>query len=708
MAWTWRRGYDLGPIPCPPWTRALRTRVDASSTFYELPCRGATCGPPAANQNLPGPILRRAVPGNERPLPTRSRPLRTPRAAAQADALELRPRVPPPSSPSLGHLAACALGHAASPGTPAHTAEPGRLRSGREPPAERELPRTPMPAGRAQHAHLARVPPTHPLPFRSVYQHPSNFTFLSVAGQCGSGADLPDRQRSHEHAPVRTMELSDMRGDSAPCAFATHVAVRAWRAPLPTAASCTSPPSHLAVRRSRSPPVSFSALRVTPRAVVATRPHRIPDVPGVPDFAPSSPPHKRSQSRRTDEADAAEASAAVADKSSTSTTTSSASTLAAPKTLSPRSAPARLRRTKRRTLDHPSEVDAFAVFAREIRRYSLLSADEERSLAQSIQLVRSLNEAREALSQTLEREPTLSEWAHAVEMENEQLSEKLAAGAAAKETLVNANLRLVVHLARKTLRERTQKVSTGGDGAKISSAAMPKTSALARGRAELGACGGVPLLDLIQEGALSLIRAAELYDPERGFRFASYAWPVVLAGVRRAARTPPGSVVAVPERLVLAANKMRAFRARKMLETGSWPTRQQEEQQLPPKVSMSSLRSAEPHLRSALLLDRPVQEADELTVMDVLASDVEAPEEFVDRDMMQTKVCEAVNKHLSPRTAEIVAAKFGLNGSQPELQRTIASRHGISSARVTQLVADGLAKIRKLEPGLVEFLKSDP
>jgi RNA polymerase sigma factor (sigma-70 family) len=323
----------------------------------------------------------------------------------------------------------------------------------------------------------------------------------------------------------------------------------------------------------------------------------------------------------------------------------------------------------------PSEQNAgLSAFAREIRRYSLLSAEEERDLAAQIQTVQALSGARDALGEKLGREPTLVEWADGLDLNVDKLSKVLDAGAAAKETLVNANLRLVVHIAKRVHRSRKDT--------------------------------GMPLLDLIQEGALSLIRAAELYDPDRGYRFASYAWASVLSGVRRAANMPSGSVVSVPERLRLAVNKLRAFRAKTLQETGSMPSRE-EEASLVPKVSLELVRDAAPHLMSTLLLDAPIRETDQLTVMDMIESSGDRPEEVVQYYIMKTKIRDALSKHLSPRSADILSSKFGLAGDPPAKLKDIADKYGISAPRVRQIILDGLTKIRRLEPGLASFVRSE-
>jgi DNA-directed RNA polymerase sigma subunit (sigma70/sigma32) len=80
------------------------------------------------------------------------------------------------------------------------------------------------------------------------------------------------------------------------------------------------------------------------------------------------------------------------------------------------------------------------------------------------------------------------------------------------------------------------------------------------------------------------------------------------------------------------------------------------------------------------------------------------PEDVVDYSMIREQVSAALVDHLTPRTAEIVAAKFGLNGAPPVGTKAIAEVYGISAPRVHQVINDGLRRMRRLAPGLAGLL----
>ncbi|MDE5076888.1 MAG: sigma-70 family RNA polymerase sigma factor, partial [Trichodesmium sp. St2_bin6] len=131
--------------------------------------------------------------------------------------------------------------------------------------------------------------------------------------------------------------------------------------------------------------------------------------------------------------------------------------------------------------------DSIRLYLQEIGRIRLLRADEEIELARKIADLLELERIREKLIYHLDREPQVSEWANAVDMELPKFKRRLILGRRAKEKMVQSNLRLVVSIAKKYMNR------------------------------------GLSFQDLIQEGSLGLIRAAEKFDHEKGYKFSTYA-----------------------------------------------------------------------------------------------------------------------------------------------------------------------------------------
>ncbi|MEQ8964171.1 MAG: sigma-70 family RNA polymerase sigma factor, partial [Coleofasciculus sp. C2-GNP5-27] len=135
-----------------------------------------------------------------------------------------------------------------------------------------------------------------------------------------------------------------------------------------------------------------------------------------------------------------------------------------------------------------SSDDTVGAFFKEMARYPLLKPEEEIELATQVQFLVEMNEMTERLHQELGRKPTNAELAQALNLTERQFENRLYRGQISKRKMIRSNLRLVVSIAKRYLNR------------------------------------GVPFLDLIQEGALGLNRAAEKFDPAKGYKFSTYAY----------------------------------------------------------------------------------------------------------------------------------------------------------------------------------------
>lgn len=300
-------------------------------------------------------------------------------------------------------------------------------------------------------------------------------------------------------------------------------------------------------------------------------------------------------------------------------------------------------------------ADDLTAYLREIARRPLLSAVEERRVAEAIILGEA---ARSRLSEL--PAPTAAE--------RDRLESQVASGQAARQKLIESNLRLVVSVARQYRRP------------------------------------GLALLDLVQEGNLALMRAVDKFDPSRGFRFSTYAiWWLKQAMIR--AVSDDGRLVRLPPHVaeqVHRVNRVSCSLYQKM-EREPTPSDLARATELPrPKVcEILSLT------QQTVSLDALVGEDEDTVLGDLIPDDSEAAiEEAATRPILQRHVAEAL-AGLSLRERQVVAYRFGFAGEGECTLDEVGRRLGVTRERVRQIEATALRKLRKRarDARLQEFLR---
>ncbi len=314
----------------------------------------------------------------------------------------------------------------------------------------------------------------------------------------------------------------------------------------------------------------------------------------------------------------------------------------------------RLRRATPRTEGTTS--DGVRMYLREIGQVDLLTGDDERRLAQLI-------EAGHMAATRIDeggQDP----------VEERRLVRAVQRGERAKSELTQANLRLVVSIAKRY-----------------------------SGR-------GMQLLDLIQEGNLGLMRAVDKFDHSKGFKFSTYAtWWIRQAITRSIA--DQARTIRIPVHMVEHMN--RVIRAKRQLhqELEREPTIDElsERVQLEPDRVRELLRiSLDP-----LSLDSPIGEEDESNLGDFIEdSSTDGPADAATRVML-TQAVGAVLGELSEREQEIVRLRFGLDGGQAKTLEEVGREFGVTRERIRQIEAKTLAKLRHPQRSqrLREFLEAE-
>jgi RNA polymerase primary sigma factor len=209
---------------------------------------------------------------------------------------------------------------------------------------------------------------------------------------------------------------------------------------------------------------------------------------------------------------------------------------------------------------------------------------------------------------------------------------------------------------------------------------------------------GLPLQDLISEGNLGLIKAAQRFDETRGFKFISYAVWWIRQSILQAL-AEQSRVVRLPLNRVGAINKVGRVLERLEKEFGREPSMAE----VADTMEMTDYEVADVMKTSArhLSLDEPFKEDEGNNLLDVLESDKYAPP---DDSLMQESLKEEIDKvlvTLKPREAEIIRLYFGLEGDRPLTLEEIGEHFQLTRERVRQIKEKALRRMRhrsRLEP----------
>ncbi|MBC9724212.1 sigma-70 family RNA polymerase sigma factor [Streptomyces sp. TRM68367] len=303
-------------------------------------------------------------------------------------------------------------------------------------------------------------------------------------------------------------------------------------------------------------------------------------------------------------------------------------------------------RSRNRVPEPGEEPDLLGRYLAQIAATPLLTAEDEARLARRIEAG---VHAMEELEQADVGEPGLLPERH------RQLEAVERDGLAAKDHMIRANLRLVVAMAKRHAHR------------------------------------GMPLLDVIQEGNLGLIRAVEKFDHTKGFKFSTYAtWWIRQAierGLAQHART-----VRLPMHVVEELHKLGKVERRLQLHLGREPTAEEVGRDSGfAEDRVSWMRRVG---RDAVSLDTPVDETGQTVVGDLIPdTEVLQAADVAEYRALAADLREAVGT-LAPREAMILSLRYGLHDGQQRTLEQVAKRVGLTRERVRQLEKQSLGRLR--------------
>jgi len=313
-----------------------------------------------------------------------------------------------------------------------------------------------------------------------------------------------------------------------------------------------------------------------------------------------------------------------------------------------------------------SSTDTVRTYLHEIGRVPLLTREQEIVFGKQVQQMMKLIEAKQELAASWEREPTQSEWAAEMELSEAELTRTLQLGHRAKQKMIEANLRLVVAIAKKYQKRNME------------------------------------FLDLIQEGTLGLERGVEKFDPMRGYKFSTYAYWWIRQAITRAiaqhART-----IRLPIHITEKLNKIKKVQRELTQQLGRSPSPAEIAAAL--ELHPSQIREYLLMARHPVSLDLRVGDNQDTELQELLEDETASPDNYITSELLRQDL-DTLMSELTPQQREVISLRFGMEDGNEMSLAKVGERLNLSRERVRQLEHQALAHLRRRQAQVREYLAS--
>jgi len=319
-----------------------------------------------------------------------------------------------------------------------------------------------------------------------------------------------------------------------------------------------------------------------------------------------------------------------------------------------------------KTKDSALKTDMVRTYLHEIGRVPLLTPEQEIDYGKQVQQMMALLTAKEKLAKRLDREPTHAEWAEAVKLDETELQRQLRQGQRAKQKMIEANLRLVVSIAKKYQRRNLE------------------------------------FLDLIQEGSLGLERGVEKFDPMRGYKFSTYAYWWIRQAITRAI-AQQARTVRLPIHITEKLNQIKRVQRELAQTLGRSATAADIAKAL--ELEPEQVREYLTMARQPVSLDVRVGDNQDTELQELLEDENTSPEEFTTQEALRQDLRDLMDE-LTPQQREVLSLRFGLEDGYSLSLAKVGERMRLSRERVRQLERQGLDHLRRRRAMVREYLAS--